>query len=124
MNFIVIVNDTLRPDHLSVYGDTWCQTPNAMKFAQTAAVFEKCYVGSFATIPARTDLFTGRFGEPIHPWLPLSFNEVTLPEISFFCGSIALIRTNQQKRPSTMKSCTILVMLAMCICRTLRIRAC
>jgi len=81
MNFVIIMNDTLRPDHLSAYGNDWCHTPNFGKFAQTAAVFDKCYVGSFATIPNRTDLFTGRFGEPIHPWLPLSYSEVTLPEI-------------------------------------------
>ena len=81
MNFVIIMNDTLRPDHLSAYGSDWCHTPNFGKFAQTAAVFGKCYVGSFATIPNRTDLFTGRFGEPIHPWLPLSYNEITLPEI-------------------------------------------
>ena len=81
MNFVIIMNDTLRPDHLSAYGNDWCHTPNFGKFAQTAAVFDKCYVGSFATIPNRTDLFTGRFGEPFHPWLPLSYNEVTLPEI-------------------------------------------
>ena len=81
MNFVIIMNDSLRPDHLSAYGNDWCRTPNFGRFAETAAVFDKCYVGSFATIPARTDLFTGRFGEPIHPWLPLSYNEITLPEI-------------------------------------------
>jgi len=81
MNFVIIMNDTLRPDHLSAYGNERCHTPSFGKFAETAAVFDKCYVGSFATIPNRTDLFTGRFGEPIHPWLPLSFNEITLPEI-------------------------------------------
>ena len=81
MNFVIIMNDTLRPDHLSAYGSECCHTPNFGRFAETAAVFDKCYVGSFPTIPNRTDLFTGRFGEPIHPWLPLSYNEVTLPEI-------------------------------------------
>ena len=81
MNFVIIMNDTLRPDHLSAYGNDCCHTPSFGKFAETAAVFDKCYVGSFATIPNRTDLFTGRFGEPIHPWLPLSYNEISLPEI-------------------------------------------
>ncbi|NOY83197.1 MAG: sulfatase-like hydrolase/transferase [Kiritimatiellaeota bacterium] len=81
MNIIVIMNDTLRPDHLSAYGNDWCRTPNFGSFARTATVFDNCYAGSFPTIPNRTDLFTGRYGEPLHPWLPLSFNEITLPEI-------------------------------------------
>jgi len=78
MNFIVIMNDTLRPDFLSAYGNDWVHTPASAAFAQRAAVFDNCYVGSFPTIPNRTDLFTGRFGEPFHPWLPLSYDETTL----------------------------------------------
>ncbi|MDP6779534.1 MAG: sulfatase [Candidatus Latescibacteria bacterium] len=81
MNFIVIMNDTLRPDYLADNGTAECHTPNFSEFAKTAAVFDRCYLGSFPTIPNRTDLFTGRFGEPIHPWLPLSFDALTLPEI-------------------------------------------
>ena len=81
VNFVVIMNDSLRTDHLSPYGETWCQTPNAAAFAETGAVFENAYVGSFPTIPVRTDLFTGRFGEPFHPWLPLSYGETTLPQL-------------------------------------------
>jgi len=81
MNFVVIMNDTLRPDYLSAYGNKGVHTPHAAEFAKTAAVFDQAYVGSFPTIPNRTDIFTGRFGEPFHPWLPLSYDEVTLPDI-------------------------------------------
>ncbi len=81
MNFVVIMNDTLRPDHLSAYGATDVITPHAAAFAEQAAVFDHAYVGSFPTIPNRTDLFTGRYGEPFHPWLPLSFDKETLPDI-------------------------------------------
>ncbi|MEW6357656.1 MAG: sulfatase [Planctomycetota bacterium] len=81
MNFVVIMNDTLRPDYLSAYGNTWVRTPHAAEFARTAAVFDKAYVGSFPTIPNRTDLLTGRFGEPFHAWLPLRYDAVTLPDI-------------------------------------------
>ena len=81
MNIIVIMTDTLRPDYLQAYGNDWVRSPNSARFAQTAAVFENSFVGSFPTIPNRTDLFTGRFGEPLHPWLPLDFAAVTLPEI-------------------------------------------
>ena len=81
MNFIVVMNDTLRPDYLSAYGNGSVQTPNATAFAREAAVFDNAFVGSFPTIPNRTDLFTGRFGEPFHPWLPLKFGTVTLPQL-------------------------------------------
>jgi len=81
MNFVVIMNDTLRPDYLAAYGNDWCVTPSSARFAETAAVFDNSYVGSFPTIPNRTDLFTGRFGEPFHPWLPLDYGAVTLPQI-------------------------------------------
>jgi arylsulfatase A-like enzyme len=44
-------------------------------------VFDNAYLASFPTIPHRTDVFTGRFGEPLHPWLPLAFSATTLPEL-------------------------------------------
>jgi len=81
MNFVIIMNDTLRPDYLSAYGNDWVRSPNAATFAKASAVFDHAYVGSYPTIPNRTDLFTGRYGEPFHPWLPLSYSETTLPQI-------------------------------------------
>jgi arylsulfatase A-like enzyme len=81
MNFIVIMNDTLRPDYLGCYGNGWVKTPTADAFAKSAAVFDRGYVASYPTIPNRTDLLTGRFGEPLHPWLPLEYGAVTLPRL-------------------------------------------
>lgn len=81
MNFVFICIDTLRYDHLSCNGNDWIKTPNLDAFASEAIVFDNAYAGSFPTIPHRTDAFTGRFGEPLHPWLPLGFDGVTLPAI-------------------------------------------
>ena len=81
MNFVVICIDTLRYDHLGCNGNDWIHTPNLDAFAQEAVVFDNSYLGSFPTIPHRTDVFTGRFGEPLHPWLPLGFDAVTLPGV-------------------------------------------
>jgi arylsulfatase A-like enzyme len=81
MNFVVIMCDTLRADHLGCYGNKWIHTPNLDRFAAGAMLFERAYCASWPTIPNRTDLFTGRFGEPLHPWLPLSWEAVTLPEL-------------------------------------------
>ena len=81
MNFIVICIDTLRYDHLGCNGNDWIVTPNLDAFAREAVVVDNVYLGSFPTIPHRTDVFTGRFGEPLHPWLPLGFDDATLPAI-------------------------------------------
>ena len=100
MNVIVLMSDSLRPDHLQCFGNEWVRTPNSARFAETAAIFENSWVGSFPTVPNRTDLFTGRFGEPFHPWLPLDFGALTLPEIlakngyvtQFMCDTSHLIQ--------------------------------
>ena len=93
MNLIMICIDTLRYDHARPQRSASCngtdasrsgreiKTPNLDAFAREAVVFDNAYTGSFPTIPHRTDAFTGRFGEPLHPWLPLGFDAVTLPAV-------------------------------------------
>jgi arylsulfatase A-like enzyme len=81
MNLIVVCIDTLRYDHLGCNGNDWIHTPNLDAFSRQAAVFDHAYTGSFPTIPHRTDTFKGRFGEPLHPWLPLGFDPLTLPAL-------------------------------------------
>jgi arylsulfatase A-like enzyme len=81
MNVVVLVIDTLRTDCLGLYGSKKVRTPHLDAFAAQSLVFDEAYMGSFPTIPMRTDLFTGRFGEPFHPWMPLNFVEPTLPQV-------------------------------------------
>jgi arylsulfatase A-like enzyme len=81
MNFVVICIDTLRYDHLGCNGNEWIHTPNLDAFAGEACVLDNAYLGSFPTIPHRTDAFKGRFGTPLHPWLPLGFDDATLPAV-------------------------------------------
>lgn len=81
MNLIIICIDTLRYDHLGCNGNEWINTPNLDAFASEAVVYDNAYVGSFPTIPHRTDVLTGRFGQPLHPWLPLGFDALTLPRV-------------------------------------------
>jgi len=73
--------DTLRPDYLGCFGNDWVKTPNFDRIAAQSLVFDKAYCASWPTIPNRTDLFTGRYGEPLHEWLPLSWEALTLPEV-------------------------------------------
>jgi len=81
MNFIVIVSDTLRRDHLGCYGNQWISTPHIDRFAARSQVFERAYSGSFPTVPHRRDLLTGRFTASYTPWAPLSLDEVVLPQV-------------------------------------------
>ena len=58
---ILIVLDTLRADHLSVYGYERPTSPQLMQFAQGADVFERCLSTSSWTVPAHASLLTGLY---------------------------------------------------------------
>jgi len=80
MKIIVIMCDTLRYDHLGCYGNDWIRTPHLDRLAGKSFVFDRAYIGSFPTIPNRTDLFTGRFCFPFMGWSPLDRDEAVLSE--------------------------------------------
>jgi len=88
MNFIVVMADTLRADHLGCYGNDWIHTPNLDRLAREGTVFDRAYAASYPTIPNRTDLVTGRYGEPLHPWGPLSTAEIVLPKVMDLNGYV------------------------------------
>ena len=81
MNVIVIMSDSFRSDHLGCYGNPWIHTPNLDQFAQRAAIFDRYYIGSYPTVPARWDLCTGRYGFPFRGWQPLAPDDLTLAQI-------------------------------------------
>ena len=81
MNVIFIMDDTLRQDHLGCYGNHWIKTPNLDRLAESSAVFDRAYIASHATLPARTDLYTGRYTLLYRGWSPLQPEDVILPEI-------------------------------------------
>ncbi len=86
MNIIFVVSDTFRRDHLPCYGNSEVITPNLHRFAESALIFEDCYAASFPTVPARADLFTGRYTFVYLPWGPLPQAEVTLPDLISAAG--------------------------------------
>lgn len=61
MNLIVVMLDSLRPDHLGCYGNPWIRTPSIDEFSREAVVFERAYAEGLPTLPVRTALFTGRY---------------------------------------------------------------
>ncbi len=81
MNFIVIVSDTFRRDHLGIYGNDWMSTPHLDSFAKKALVFDRAYAASYPTVPHRHDLFTGRFTATYMPWAPLPRDEIVLAQV-------------------------------------------
>jgi len=66
MNFLLMCIDTLRYDYLSCHGNGWIKTPNFETFARESVVFDNAYMGSYATVPHRTDVIKGEFSRPLH----------------------------------------------------------
>jgi hypothetical protein len=57
---VLIVLDTLRADHTTVYGYKRDTTPNLMKLAKDGVIYENAYSTSSWTLPAHTSLFSGK----------------------------------------------------------------
>lgn len=81
MNAIVILADTLRRDHLGVYGTSPVKTPNIDRFARQAMVFENCYISSYPCMPARQDLWTGQLSFLRRGWSPLEYDTPDFPTL-------------------------------------------
>ncbi|OPZ20273.1 MAG: Arylsulfatase [candidate division BRC1 bacterium ADurb.BinA364] len=89
LNFIIIMCDSLRFDTLECYSSQYprlraakgeAQMPHIDNFARRATIFERCYVGSYPTVPNRKDLFTGKLVFPFEGWSPLSPDAVTFAQ--------------------------------------------
>lgn len=104
MNVVIIMNDTLRRDHVAAYGaappwkrigrptgEPFIHTPSLDRLASQSAVFDRFYVSSYPTIPCRTDLFTGRYSFPHRPWQPLEPGDVVLSEIARHAGYLPVL---------------------------------
>lgn len=60
-NVVVVVLDTVRPDHLSVYGYARETSPVLRELARDARVFDNAHSVSSWTAPSHASLFTGHF---------------------------------------------------------------
>lgn len=61
-NVLLVVLDTVRADHLSVYGYERETTPNLEAFAREAVVYERAVAPSDVTLTSHASLFTGLYG--------------------------------------------------------------
>ncbi|RKX99942.1 sulfatase, partial [Candidatus Poribacteria bacterium] len=71
MRIIFIICDTLRRDFLGCYGNDWVKTPHIDELAKESILFEKAYIGSFPTMPARAEIMAGRHVFHTIGWAPL-----------------------------------------------------
>lgn len=82
-NVLVVLWDTVRADHLSLYGYGKPTTPRLDAFAAGAAVYERAYSPGMWTVPSHGSLFTGlptaSHGAAVG-WLWLDDHHVTLAE--------------------------------------------
>ncbi|MEM8993607.1 MAG: sulfatase, partial [Acidobacteriota bacterium] len=78
---ILLVLDTVRADHLSLYGYPRNTTPNLDAFARDAVVYERAVATSSWTLPSHASLFTGLF--------PLTHGALRLPGLDAEKASLA-----------------------------------
>lgn len=81
MNIVTIIVDTLRYDHIAINGNPRVYTPNFDRLAEKSWNFHRAFAASFPTIPHRTDVITGRYGAPFHPWKCLDSSAPTIPRV-------------------------------------------
>ncbi|MBI3666423.1 MAG: sulfatase [Acidobacteria bacterium] len=60
-NVVLVVMDTVRADHLSVYGYERDTTPNLKRFAEEATFFSRAIAPSDITLSSHASLFTGLY---------------------------------------------------------------
>jgi arylsulfatase A-like enzyme len=60
-NVVLIVLDTVRADHLSLYGYARDTTPNLTRLAEQGVLFERARSTAPWTLPSHASLFTGRW---------------------------------------------------------------
>ena len=59
-NFVLIMTDQQRADHLSCYGNQVLQTPNIDRFANGGTRYCRHYVANPICAPNRASMLTGR----------------------------------------------------------------
>jgi arylsulfatase A-like enzyme len=67
-NVVVVILDSLRKDHIGVYGNSWIKTPNLDALAKESLRFSQAYPESAPTICARRAIHTGMRTWPFRNW--------------------------------------------------------
>jgi arylsulfatase A-like enzyme len=70
MNVLLLIVDSLRPDHVGAYGSPQIQTPNVDSLANRGLRFNRAFPEAMVTIPARRSIFTCRRIFPFRNFVP------------------------------------------------------
>jgi arylsulfatase A-like enzyme len=81
MKVITLLIDTLRCDFMGFNSNGWTNTPNIDRLAAKSLIFDKAFLGSYPCMPARRDLWTGRFEFPFRGWGPLEYDDEDLAKV-------------------------------------------
>jgi hypothetical protein len=68
MNVVLVIIDSLRKDHVGVYGNGWIKTPNMDALAEESLRFTRPYPEAIPSIPARRGIHTGMRSFPFRGW--------------------------------------------------------
>ena len=89
-NVLLITMDTVRADHLPMYGYTSDTTPHLREFAREATLYHRAIAAADMTLPAHASIFTGLYpgwhgaylAPPAYPGgRPLPQQDVTLAQL-------------------------------------------
>lgn len=69
MNVLLLIVDSLRPDHVGAYGSD-VKTPNLDKLIARGIRFDRAFPEAMVTIPARRSIFTCKRIFPFRHWKP------------------------------------------------------
>ena len=94
MNVVLVLVDTLRRDHLGPYGAPPLPTPAFDRLAAGGVTFERHFLGSYPCMPARRDLWTGRYEFPFRGWGPLLPSDRDLPGLASAAGVRTMLITD------------------------------
>jgi arylsulfatase A-like enzyme len=70
MNVLLLIIDSLRPDHVGAYGSPQVQTPNVDSLARRGLRFNRAFPEAMVTIPARRSIFTCKRIFPFRNFVP------------------------------------------------------
>lgn len=73
MNVLLITSDSMRRDFVGCYGNREIKTPKIDKLAEKGVIFDFAFTGSYPTVPARADVYTGQYVFPLHGWEPFDY---------------------------------------------------
>jgi hypothetical protein len=70
LNVLVLIIDSLRPDHVGAYGSPQIRTPNIDALANRGLRFSRAFPEAMVTVPARRSIFGSRRIFPFRDWKP------------------------------------------------------